>query len=145
MGRAWRTVLPDGIYHAYTRGTGPMVIFKDEEDYEAFMRIFGRVTRDFAWDLIAFCLMPTHYHVVLETRIEALSGGMQRLNGSYAHYFNRRHERSGALFQGRFHSQLVEDDEYLAQLCVYVPWNPVRAGHCEQPDDWPWSWSKYDA
>lgn len=143
MGRVLRTLLPDGIYHAYTRGTGPMVIFRDEADYDACLLILRSTGRRFSWRLISYCLMPTHYHVVLETRIEDLSNGMQRLNSSYAHYFNSRHGRTGALFQGRFHSRLVESDEHMQRLCAYVPLNPVRAGHCDRAQDWPWSWSTY--
>jgi putative transposase len=120
-----------------------MVIFGDAEDYAAFTRMLAKVERDFRWDIVAYCLMPTHYHVVVDVEVERLSSGMQRLNGSYAHYFNRRHGRSGALFQGRFHTRRIDSDEYLAALCAYVPFNPVRAGHCKRPEDWPWLWSRY--
>jgi putative transposase len=121
-----------------------MVIYRDREDYEAFSRMLGSTIDKFSWLLIAYCLMPTHYHAVLEVpRIEDLSNGMHRLNGSYAQYFNRRHERSGALFQGRFLAKVVETEEYLEQLCGYVAFNPVRAGHCARPADWPWRWSRY--
>jgi REP element-mobilizing transposase RayT len=143
MSRDLRTLLPDGIYHAYSRGTGPMVIYRDDEDYAAFTRMLRKAERLFSWKLIAYCLMPTHYHVVLEVKVDDLSNGMQRLNSSYAHYFNRRHGRTGALFQGRFRTRLVDTDEYLDELCAYVPFNPVRAGHCERPQDWPWRWSLY--
>ena len=143
MGRARRTELPDGIYHAYSRGTGPIAVFRDEQDYDTFMRMLRSTERRFQWQVVAFCLMPTHYHVVLEVTVRELSRGMHRLNSSYAHCFNRRHGRTGALFQGRFHTRLVDRDDYLERLCVYVLFNPVRAGHCEAPEKWPWAWSRY--
>jgi REP-associated tyrosine transposase len=136
-------VLEDGLFHAYSRGTGPMVIYRDPDDYERFASMLRATARRFEWRLLAFCLMPTHYHLVLEARREALSRGMHRLNGFYAHQFNRRHSRVGHLFQERFATRVVEDDGYLERLCLYVITNPVRAGHCDTPADWPWTWSAF--
>jgi REP element-mobilizing transposase RayT len=144
MGRMPRNALTDGLFHAYARGTGPMVIYSDSADYETFTAMLRSTIRRFEWRLLAYCLMPTHYHVVLDAQLDALSRGMHRLNGSYAHYFNRRHHRSGHLFGDRFGARLIEDDAYVERLLAYVTANPVRAGHCDTPSDWPWSWSTYD-
>ena len=65
------------------------------------------------------------------------------LNGAYAQIFNKRWARTGHLFAGRFHSKPVTEDDQLAQTCRYVMWNPVRAGLCERPEQWPWSASRY--
>ena len=145
MARALRTELPDGYFHAYSRGTGPMVIYRDADDFTTFERMLGSVARRFSWTLYAYCLMPTHYHLIVEARVERLSRGMQRLNGLYARYFNARHDRSGALFQGRFHVRVVDSDEYLERLSNYVPDNPLRAGLCEARGDWNWAWSSFEA
>jgi REP element-mobilizing transposase RayT len=118
-----------------------MVIFRDEHDYEVFANMLRRVARRCSWELITFCLMPTHYHVLLEASRANLSLGMHHLNGSYAKYFNKRHRRSGALFQGRFHTRVVESERYLERVDAYIGGNPVRAGLCETPDEWPFSWS----
>jgi putative transposase len=119
------------------------VIYRDVADYETFAFMLRRTAHRFSWRMRAFCLMPTHYHVVLDTPLEQLSAGMHRLNGCYAMQFNRRHRRSGHLFQSRFSVRVIEDEEYLERVSAYVIWNPVRAGHCEEPKDWPWTWSSH--
>ena len=143
MARIPRGAQDDGFFHAYGRGTGPMVIYRDRADYATFATMLRSAGRRFEWRLLAYCLMPTHYHLVLEAHLEQLSRGMHRLNGSYAQQFNRKYNRVGHLFQSRFASRVVEDEGYLERLCVYVIGNPVRAGHCESPDEWPWTWSRF--
>ena len=88
--------------------------------------------------------MPTltvdeHYRVATQP---ALSAGMRRLNGLHAQRFNRRYDRVGHLFQGRFDSRVIESDEYLYDACEYVAQNPVAAGICDAPEDWPWSYRR---
>ena len=83
--------------------------------------------------------MGNHYHVLVETPEPNLSRGMHQLNGTYTQHFNRRHERVGHLFQGRFHSILVEKDAHLLELIRYVVLNPVRAGMVSRPEEWDWS------
>ncbi len=83
--------------------------------------------------------MGNHFHLVLEATRNDLSGGMHRLNGVYAQSFNACYDRVGHLFQNRFGVRVVESDRGLAGTCRYVFDNPVRAGFCEQPEDWPWS------
>ena len=144
MARLPRSFLPaEGFFHAYSRGAGPIVIYRDPADYDTFASMLRSTARRFAWRLLAFCLMPTHYHLVLEARLEQLSAGMHRLNGSYASQFNRKHSRSGHLFGSRFHTRVVEEEDYLERLSAYVILNPVRAGHCEAPAEWPWTWSSF--
>ena len=145
VGRTPRTELPDGYFHAFSRGTGPMEIYRDADDFRTFERMLKAVARRFAWTVYAYCLMPTHYHLIVEARMERLSRGMHRLNGRYAKYFNKRHERKGALFQGRYHLRVVDSDEHLQRLGDYVPDNPVRAGLCNERAEWPFSWSAFDA
>jgi putative transposase len=89
-------------------------------------------------DGLGYCLMPNHYHLVLETPSEDLSTGMQWLNGRYAQDFNHRHGFDGHLFQGRFYSGQVEGDGHLLELCRYLAWNPVDGGLCRRPQDWRW-------
>lgn len=87
----------------------------------------------------AYCLMSTHFHLLLTTPDPNLAFGMQRLNGCYAQAFNNRRERFGHLFQGRYHAVHVESDGHLLELYRYIALNPVRAGACRRPADWPWS------
>ena len=82
--------------------------------------------------------MPNHYHLVIETPNADLSHGMQHLNGAYANAFNEQHGLDGHLFQGRFHAVLVESTWQLLELTRYLAVNPVTAGLCAHPADWPW-------
>jgi putative transposase len=141
--RILRTTLPDGYFHITARGVEQRSIYLDAEDCRWFLALFGSTARRFSWELYAFCLMTNHYHVVLEATREALSNGVQRLNGVYAHDFNDRHGRWGHLFGGRFRSWAIESEEHLYAACKYVLQNPVRAGLCERAEDWPWSGSRW--
>jgi putative transposase len=87
--------------------------------------------------------MTNHYHLVVEAFRQALSDGMQRLNGMYAQSFNTKHDRWGHLFGERFSCRPIDEDD-LAVVCSYVLDNPVRAGICDRLADWPWGASRYD-
>jgi putative transposase len=122
-----------------SRGNRGHDIFVVDSDRLRFLALLESVCAKAEWTVHAYCLMPNHYHLVLELNGPALSGGLQRLNGVYAQTFNRLHRFVGHLFQGRFHSVLVETDPYLLELARYLPLNPVRARLCDDPVDWPWS------
>src|SRR5581483_3047760 len=144
MARRLRSDLPDGFFHVYARGTGGIAIYRDDDDRRAFLALLYRVVGRFFWRVHAFCLMSTHYHLVLDTSRERLSRGMQRLNGLYAQGFNQRHRRFGHLFADRFAARVIEDERYLATVCAYVVSNPVRTGICELPSQHvPWVASRY--
>jgi REP element-mobilizing transposase RayT len=83
--------------------------------------------------------MTNHFHLLIETPAPNLSIGMHQLNGRYAAYFNERHRVDGHLFDRRFGSRLVETEEQLADTLRYIAFNPVDAGLCDHPRDWPWS------
>jgi putative transposase len=111
-------------------------------DRLTFMQLLRDVVRCHRWNCYAFCLMGTHYHVVVAAERHALSAGLQRLNGVYAQLFNRRHGRTGHLFGGRFHAWVIADERHLHATCAYVLENPVRAGLCATVSEWPWSASQ---
>jgi REP element-mobilizing transposase RayT len=92
--------------------------------------------------VIAWCLMSTHYHLVVEAKREQMSLAAHRLNSLYAMYFNRRHDRRGHLFENRFSSWVVQDEEHLWETVEYVLENPVIAGLCAEAGDWLWSWPR---
>jgi REP element-mobilizing transposase RayT len=83
--------------------------------------------------------MTSHYHLIVETEQPDLSLGMKLVNGRYAQLFNRRHDRDGHLFKGRYSVFVIEGDSHFEASCRYVLENPVRAGLCESPSDWRWS------
>jgi putative transposase len=137
--RLLRQDLPDGYFHVTTRGVDREPIFKNDDDRLLFLRLLAETTRKYGWRCHAFCLMGTHYHLIVETSRAALSGGLHRLNGVYAQLYNRRHARTGHLFGDRFHAWIVADEDHLAAARHYVLQNPVRAGLCAKAIDWPWS------
>ena len=87
----------------------------------------------------AYCLMSNHYHLLIETPEPNIAIGMQWLNSTYAHRFNEKYERIGHLFQRRYADGIILTDEHLHEVIRYIPLNPVRAGLCKRPEDWPWS------
>jgi len=115
------------------------MVFVDEADRLFFLALLALVIRRHRWECHAFCLMGTHYHLVVETTIEQLSAGMQYLNGVYAQRFNARHQRDGHVFGERFACWVIRDDEHYERTVEYVLTNPVRAGLVDDWTDWQWS------
>jgi putative transposase len=103
------------------------------------MRLLGQVIRRFEWSCLTYCLMDNHYHLLLLTPEPSLGAGMGRLNGLFAQRFNLRHDRAGRLWGDRFFSLPLRRDSHLLEAVRYIAWNPVRAGLCASPEDWPWS------
>ena len=145
MTRVPRSALPDGFFHVTARGFGRSTIFREERDYLEFRNQLLRVTRKFAWKIHAYCFMPNHYHLIVETTQPQLSQGMQRLNGRYAQAFNERYDRRGHVFESRFSSYVIETEEHLERALAYVRANPVDAGLCERIADWPWAYGPFDS
>jgi REP element-mobilizing transposase RayT len=139
MPRALRQEREGGIYHVFARGVNRGRVFVDREDYSRYLGLLAAAVDRHGWNLLAYCLMPNHVHLVIETPQPNLSSGMQWLQGLYAQEFNERHSRVGHLFQGRFRDELADDPAYLETLVGYVALNPVAAVLCSRPEDWPWS------
>jgi putative transposase len=139
MSRRPRRTLGDGTFHITSRGNRRHLIYIDDGDRRFFLALLHLVVRKFTWHLHGYCLLDTHYHLVIETSVGELSVGMHRLNGTYARCFNSRHGLEGHLFQERFYSGLIEGDGHLLEVTRYLALNPVRAGLCVHPDRWPWS------
>lgn len=129
-----------GIHHVWQRGNNRQLIFREAWDHRFFLSLLREETDRHHWHCLGYCLMPNHFHLVLETPECTLGSGMRDLNGRYAQWFNDRHETGGGhLFQARFGSKPVLRAEQFAQLLRYVARNPLRAGLCDDPEAWPWS------
>jgi REP element-mobilizing transposase RayT len=140
MSRPLRLEFPNALYHVTSRGDRRENIFEDDDDRLRFLEILGAVVVDYNWLCHGYCLMDNHYHLLIETLDGNLSKGMRQLNGVYTQASNRRHGRSGHLFQGRYKAILVDKDRYLLELSRYVVLNPLRAkGMVNRLEDWPWS------
>jgi putative transposase len=139
MARPLREEVEGGIYHVYSRGNRRSRVFVDEADYSLYLALLGGVVIGKRWRLLAYCLMPNHLHLLIETPEPNLARGMQYLHGFYARQFNDRHELSGHLFQGRYGCKRIRDDVQLLAVIRYVAANPVDAAICAQPEDWIWN------
>lgn len=142
MARTARRQAESEIYHVMSRGVGRQIIFEDDADRRLFLAVLGEELISHNGELLAWCLMDNHVHLLLRMPLEELSELMRTLGSTYASFFNRRHERVGHLFQDRFRSEPVESDEYLLTVVRYIHQNPVVAGlspSCE------YRWSSYRA
>jgi REP element-mobilizing transposase RayT len=138
MPRKPREECEGGIFHVYGRGNDQRVIFQDDADRRLYLSLLSTTPRLWKWSLHAYCLMNNHVHLLVETPQPTLGKGMQYLHGTYARRFNDRHGRTGHLFQGRYGAVRIETDEQLWTVKEYIEMNPVKAGLCEAPADWPW-------
>jgi len=143
MARPLRLEFAGAVYHLTSRGNVHQKIFFNDADRELFLQTLAHVVSRYRWICHAYCLMANHYHLLVETPRGNLSIGMRQLNGIYTQSFNRRYNRVGHLFQGRYKAILVEKEPYLLELCRYIVLNPTRVkgrvGHAV------WEWSSYRA
>ncbi|MEN8132179.1 MAG: transposase, partial [Pseudomonadota bacterium] len=116
MARPLRIEFSNALYHVTSRGDRREPIYEDDEDRQRFVSILTEVIAQMNWLCHAYCLMTNHYHLIIETPDGNLSKGMRQLNGVYTQSANRRHHRSGHLFQGRYKAILVDKNTYLLEL-----------------------------
>jgi REP-associated tyrosine transposase len=139
MARPLRIEYPGALYHVTSRGDRQEAIFDGDEDRRAFLNILGEVVSRYRWRCHAYCLMGNHYHLMIETPEANLTKGMRQLNGVFTQWSNRRHQRSGHVFQGRYKAILVDRASYFLELARYIVLNPVRAALVKHPRLWRWS------
>ena len=131
MARLPRSTFPEyGVWHATTRGVERRKVYLDRDDGREFLAQLWRAVDRFRLDVYGLCLMPNHYHFVVECSRDLLSRALHRVNGLYAQGFNAKYRRTGHLWGDRFALWQVRDDEHLESTCAYVRANPVRAGLC---------------
>jgi len=128
------------IYHLYNRGVNRQPIFFCAENWGYFIKQLRHYFRSELLDVLAYCLMPTHYHLMVRLKIDDLSARvMQPFSVSYTKAINRQQTRVGPLFQGPFRAVWVDDDSYLLHLSRYIHVNPVTAGLVARPEKWVFS------
>jgi len=143
MTRPLRIEYPNACYHVYSRGNERKEIFRTAMGYELFLGILKDTSLVYDFLIHAWCLMPNHFHMLIETPNANLCDSMKRLLGLYTVRFNRSHNRSGHLFQGRYKALLVDKDDYFLQLSRYIHLNPVKAKLVKTAEDYPWSSMRY--
>lgn len=139
MGAVRRIQRSDCFYHVTSRGNLRAPIFHGDEDRARFLGLVGRASVRDGLVCHAYCLMGNHYHLLVETPRANLGEAMHRINRGYAHQFNAIHEREGHLFERRYRSWVMRDQMRLMEALRYIVRNPVRAGLCSAPGEWPWS------
>jgi putative transposase len=140
VAREPRIEIPGGIYHVGSKGNRGCEIYADDFERRIFQKLLSLASSRFGWTCHSYCLMSNHYHLLIQLEREGLSDGMQLLNGSFARFSNRRQDHVGQhLFRNRFWSELITDEQHLLETARYIVLNPVRAGICESPEEWPWS------
>ena len=143
MARPLRLEFPGALYHVIARGNERKSIYRDDADRQRYLDRLAFYREKFSFQLLAYCLMDNHVHLVIETGQAPLSRIMAGLQSSYTQYFNWRHTRVGHLFQGRYKALLVDEDPYGLALIRYVHENPVRAKVVERAEEYAWSSDRY--
>jgi len=140
MPRIARGLVDGFVYHVLNRGNGGQKVFHKDQDYEAFIDLMKKAKARYAVKIFAYCLMPNHFHmVVVPIQAEELNKGMQWLMTSHVRRYHRRYGTSGHIWQGRFKSFIIQEDNHLLTVLRYVEGNPVRAGLVNSATDWLWS------
>jgi len=127
------------IYHIMLRGINRQSIFEDEEDNEKFLQILADCKVVCGFEIYAYCLMGNHVHLLLKVGKEELQQIFKRVGARYVYWFNWKYRRSGHLFQDRFKSEPVEEDEYFVTVLRYIHQNPLKAQICPTLDEYKWS------
>lgn len=140
MPRRFTKFVKGSYYHIYNRGAQKQKIFYESETYLYFLRLLKKYSSEFQITVVAYCLMPNHFHLLVRVDGEKnLSTCMAQLLNAYVKAFNKKYQRSGPLFAERFKSILVEKNNYLIHLCRYIHLNPLKASIVNDLKNWPFS------
>jgi putative transposase len=131
---------PGGHYHIYNRGAGGNPIFLHPDNYQFVLQRLGQYSRLLHVPILAYCLMPNHFHLLVRQEGEQPAGMLpQMIFNSYTKAFNKRYGRSGTLFEHRYQAKSVLEESYLIHLSCYIHANPVKHGLVREPGEWPYS------
>jgi len=134
---AWQ---PGGFYHLHNRGAHRQTLFREPANYLFVLHNPKKYCRELHLSMIAYCLLPNHYHFLIRQNEEHPAGLLcQRLFNSYSKAYNKMYSHSGTLFESRYHARALQNDPNLFHLCRYIHANPVKHGLVECPEDWPYS------
>ena len=127
MPRPLRIEYENAYYHVMNRGRGRQRIFHDKNYFEAFLKTLEEAHQRFGIEILCYCLMSNHYHLLVKTPEANLGRAMRHINGLYTQRYNRLKQTDGSLFRGRYKAILVEEDSYQLQLSRYIHRNPIGA------------------
>ncbi|PUU86586.1 MAG: hypothetical protein CI948_2792 [Halanaerobium sp.] len=136
MPRKNRVWYPGAIYHIVSRGNRQGHLFRDNRDYTFYLEILKKIKEECNYSLLSYCLMTNHIHLQIKTEKDPIWKIMHRINLFYARYFNYKYDLKGHVFQGRYHSKVIEDDFYNIGVSRYIHLNPVEASIVENADEY---------
>jgi REP element-mobilizing transposase RayT len=139
MPRPLRIEYENAYYHVMNRGRGRQDIFHSEQYFEMFLQTLEEAHQRFGIEVLSYCLMSNHYHLLLKTPEANLGRAMRHINGLYTQRYNRLRKTDGSLFRGRYKAVCVEADSYQLQLSRYIHRNPIEAGLVTSLESYPWS------
>ena len=139
MSRPLRLEYPGAVVYVTGHARGRSAAFRDGEDRKRFLSLLGTIGQEERWTIHGYSLLGRGYEILIEMPAGALSHGMRSLIGRYTQLFNRRHGRSGRVFDGRFKSILVQKQTHLLDMARHIVWSPVREGLARRPEGWRWS------
>ncbi|MCL4359642.1 transposase [Patescibacteria group bacterium] len=139
MARSARISSEGLLYHIFSRGNNREPIFLESSNYLRFLSNLDRFQSAYSYKVYGYCLMPNHFHLLLETKFPNISKIMQVVMTAYTMYLNKKYNRVGHVFQGRFKSIVVQKENYLLQVLRYIHLNPVKSGLVPTPEGYPWS------
>ena len=134
-----RIVFKGAVYHVTQRAPGRECVFLEDGDYLYFLKLLKTAASKFQLKIFAFALLPNHIHLLLQITETNLSDAMKNIFEKYAEYFNKKYQRKGHVFCGRFRASLCNDDTYFLAASVYIHLNPLRAGLCQNLKDYRWT------
>ncbi len=139
MARQKRMISEQRIYHIVMKGINANRIFVKDSDYSFFMKFFKEACRDYDVEMLAYCLMSNHIHLMLKFNDDNMTEMFKSFGAKYVPKYNSNHDRIGPLFNGRFYSSPINDDGYLLAVIRYIHYNPVKAGISKSLDEYRWS------
>ena len=139
MPRHTRILSENKMYHIVLKGINSNNIFLSDNDYKLFLKYFKEACVDYNVEIIAYCLMSNHVHFILKFGSEHMAEMFKSFGAKYVPKYNYNHSKTGPLFNGRYYSSPINDDDYLFAVLRYIHYNPVNAGICATPGDYNWS------
>ena len=135
-----RILLKNACYHLIVRGNQKQKVFSSKEDCIVYLSLLKKFKHKYSFRLYAYCLMPNHVHLLGEIdNLGFLSCFMHDLNRTYTLYFNKKYNKVGHLWQGRFRSKIIAKDKYLLDCITYIEYNPLRANIVKTLQEYPWN------
>ena len=137
--RPHRVQVAGGLYHVTAHSNVGRLVFRDDRERKQFLRFLGVTVVRYGWSCRTYCLLSTHYHLLVSTPKADIAAGMQYLNGRYGRWVNWNRTERGHVFDSRYGAVLIESQGHATELHRYIALNPVRAGLVSKPEDWRWS------